>query len=93
MSQAHRRRKYSICANCIVDNADESIDAETLLHLYNHIGELGGKLLIWNELRRRGGLCRWRTCRRLNAAPAVEIKRPDDNLLRALLGKSFKIGS
>ena len=30
--------------NCILDKADESISAEALLHLYNHIGEIGGKL-------------------------------------------------
>ena len=77
--------------NCIVDNAEESIDAETLLHLYNHIGELGGKLLILSRV----APARWTLpladlSSRLNAALAVEIKRPDDNLLRALLGKLFQ---
>ncbi len=77
--------------NCIVDNADESVDAETLLHLYNHIGELGGKLLILSRV----APARWTLpladlSSRLNAALAVEIKRPDDNLLRALLGKLFQ---
>jgi len=77
--------------NCIVDNADAHVDAEALLHLYNHIGELAGKLLILGRIApARWPLSLADLSSRLNAAPAVEIKRPDDTLLKALLGKLFQ---
>jgi len=77
--------------NCIVDNAYECLHAEAMLHLYNHISELGGKLLILGRIApARWALSLADLSSRLNAAPAIEIKKPDDQLLRALLGKLFQ---
>ena len=62
-----------------------------MLHLYNHISELGGKLLILGRIApARWALSLADLSSRLKAAPAIEIKKPDDQLLRALLGKLFQ---
>ena len=77
--------------NCIVDNACENVQTKALLHLYNHINELGGNLLILGQSApARWALSLADLSSRLNAAPAIEIKEPDDNLLRALLRKLFQ---
>lgn len=77
-------------ACCAIDDADGDVAQEAFLHLYNYVAETGGKLLILG--------CRpparWRLSladlsSRLGAAPAVEIKSPDDALLGALLVKLF----
>lgn len=76
--------------SCAVDDADGLSDEEALLHLYNHIAEIGGKLLLAG----RHPPARWPLkladlSSRMNAAPAVEIRPPDDELLGALLVKLF----
>ena len=76
--------------SCAIDDADELSDEEALLHLYNHIAEIGGKLLLAG----RHPPARWPLkladlSSRMNAAPAVEIRPPDDALLGALLVKLF----
>ena len=77
--------------NCIVDNAYAYVNAEAMLHLFNHISELGGKLLILGRIApARWALSLADLSSRLNAVPAIEIKKPDDQLLRALLGKLFQ---
>ena len=77
--------------NCVVDNAHEYAHAEAMLHLFNHISELGGKLLILGRIApARWALSLADLSSRLNAVPAIEIKKPDDQLLRALLGKLFQ---
>ena len=76
--------------SCAVDDADAISDEETLLHLYNHIAEIGGKLLLAG----RYPPARWSLkladlASRVAAAQAVEIRPPDDELLGALLVKLF----
>lgn len=74
----------------VIDDAEEGLDEEGLLHLYNFLAERSGHLLLtapraparWNialaDLRSR-----------LLAAPAVEIGRPEDGLIAAVLVKLF----
>jgi chromosomal replication initiation ATPase DnaA len=76
--------------SCAVDDADALSDEEALLHLYNHIAEIGGKLLLAG----RHPPARWPLkladlSSRVAAAQAVEIRPPDDELLGALLVKLF----
>ena len=76
--------------SCAVDEADALSDEEALLHLYNHIAEIGGKLLLAG----RHPPARWSLkladlSSRVTAAQAVEIRPPDDELLGALLIKLF----
>lgn len=75
---------------CAVDDADTMADEEALLHLYNHVAEIGGKLFLASRLPP----ARWSVSladlsSRLGAAAAVEISPPDDELLGALLIKLF----
>ena len=75
---------------CAVDDADGSVDAEALLHLYNYVAELRGQLLITSrEPAARWGLQLADLSSRLGAAPHVEIKPPDAALLGAVLVKLF----
>jgi chromosomal replication initiation ATPase DnaA len=76
--------------SCVVDDADALLDEEALLHLHNYIAEIGGKLLLAG----RHPPARWPLkladlSSRLTAAPAVDIRLPDDELLGALLVKLF----
>ena len=76
--------------SCAVDDADALSDEEALLHLHNYIAEMGGKLLLAG----RHPPARWPLeladlSSRLTAAPAVDIRPPDDELLGALLIKLF----
>ena len=73
----------------ILDGAPP-LDEHALLHLYNHIGEVGGHLLIVT----REAPARWSVrlpdlSSRLSALPAVRIDPPDDRLMEALLIKLF----
>jgi chromosomal replication initiation ATPase DnaA len=77
--------------SCVVDDADALLDEEALLHLHNYIAEIGGKLLLTG----RRPPARWPLkladlSSRLTAAPAVDIRLPDDELLGALLVKLFR---
>jgi len=76
--------------NCVLDDADGVVDEETLLHLYNHLAEMGGALLL--AARRppaQWDLALADLASRLAATPAVGIRPPDDELLGALLVKHF----
>jgi chromosomal replication initiation ATPase DnaA len=73
----------------ILDGAPP-LDERALLHLYNHIAETGGDLLIVA----REAPARWSVrlpdlASRLSALPAVRIDPPDDRLMEALLIKLF----
>jgi chromosomal replication initiation ATPase DnaA len=66
------------------------LDERALLHLYNHIAEIGGYLLVVS----REAPARWSIdladlASRLAALPAVRIDPPDDRLIEALLIKLF----
>ncbi|MEE2688716.1 MAG: DnaA/Hda family protein [Pseudomonadota bacterium] len=76
--------------SCVLDDADGIADEETLLHLYNHLAEIGGTLL----LSARRPPAQWNIqladlASRLAAAPAVGIMPPDEELLGAILVKLF----
>lgn len=73
----------------ILDGAPP-LDEHALLHLYNHIAESGGHLLIVA----REAPARWSVrlpdlASRLAALPAMRIDPPDDRLMEALLIKLF----
>ena len=76
--------------SCVLDHADDIFDEEALLHLYNHVAETGGSLLLIARLPP----AKWKIdlpdlSSRVGAAPAVGIRPPDDELLGALLVKHF----
>ncbi len=76
--------------SCVLDHADDIFDEEALLHLYNHVAETGGSLLLIARLPP----AKWKIglpdlSSRVGAAPAVGIRPPDDELLGALLVKLF----
>jgi chromosomal replication initiation ATPase DnaA len=73
----------------ILDGAPP-LDEHALLHLYNHIAETGGHLLIVaREAPARWSLRLPDLASRLSALPAVPIDPPDDRLMEALLIKLF----
>lgn len=80
----------------VLDDADRVLAEggraaeEALLHLYNGLGEGGGRLLLSG----RQPPARWNIAladlrSRLNALPAVGLGAPDDELLGAVLVKLF----
>lgn len=76
--------------NCIVEDADKAADETALLHLFNHVGEQGGALL----LNARTPPARWRIgladlASRLRAAPVAAIEAPGDGMIEAVLVKLF----
>ena len=79
------------CAShCVVDEADTGFEEEDLLHLYNGLAAAGGTLLLTAKV----SPARWSSQlkdldSRLKAAASVEIRQPDDDLLKAVLAKQF----
>lgn len=74
----------------IVEDADQGIDEQAMLHLHNMLAERGGHLL----LTARKPPSRWSLeladlRSRLVAAPAAEVAAPDETLISALLVKLF----
>lgn len=66
------------------------LDEDALLHLYNHLAENGGHLLIVAEQPpARWNLKLRDLASRLAALPAVGIDPPDDQLIEAVLVKLF----
>ena len=81
-------------AACVIDDADRDIAGTTrerpLLHLYNHLRELRGQLLLTG----RTPPARWPIAlpdlaSRLAALPAVGVGMPDEALIAAVLVKLF----
>jgi chromosomal replication initiation ATPase DnaA len=80
---------------CLIDPEGDGdrpagLDERALLHLYNHLVELGGHLLLTARHPPAG----WRLMlpdlrSRLCAAPAVAVGAPDDGLIAAVLVKLF----
>ena len=82
-----------ICSSCdviVLENLSENINQEALFHLFNHFCE-NGKYMLWTSLiaPARLNLSLKDLQSRLNMLPAVEIKEPDDIMLRALVVKLF----
>ncbi len=76
--------------NCVVEDADRPAEETALLHLFNHVGEQGGGLLLTAAT----SPVRWPTAladlaSRLRAAPLAAIEAPDDALIEAVLVKQF----
>lgn len=79
---------------CVIDDGDRGIAGtpreRALLHLYNHLRELGGQLLLTG----RAPPARWPIDlpdlrSRLAALPAVAVGPPDEALIAAILVKLF----
>ncbi len=80
---------------CLLDGIGDRLSGRPgrerrLLHLYNLLAERGGHLLLTG----RTAPARWELSlpdlqSRLGAAPAVELSRPDDALIEAVLVKLF----
>lgn len=74
----------------VLENIDENIDQEHLLHLYNFVKEQRQFLLLTAEtLPKTWGLILADLSSRLNATPSVAIHPPDDELLKAIMIKLF----
>lgn len=76
--------------HCVLERPDTGVQEVALLHLYNILRERGGSLLLTAE----APVARWRVAlpdlrSRLLAAPAVEIRPPDDVLMAAIIAKLF----
>jgi chromosomal replication initiation ATPase DnaA len=81
-------------AACVFDDADDGIAGtpreRLLLHLYNHLREMRGQLLLTG----RTPPARWPVgladlSSRLAALPAVTVGMPDESLIAAVLVKLF----
>jgi chromosomal replication initiation ATPase DnaA len=75
---------------CLIDDADTIADTEALLHLYNAVAARGGHILM----TARKAPAFWQITlldlrSRLLSAPAAALGRPDDELIKAVLGKLF----
>ena len=80
---------------CLLDGIGDRLSGHPgrqrrLLHLYNLLAERGGRLLLTG----RAAPARWDLSlpdlrSRLGTAPAVELSRPDDALIEAVLVKLF----
>ena len=74
-----------------VEDVDRAPDDARLLHVLNRVAEAGGHVLT--TARVAPGYWRGRLpdlVSRLRAAPTVEIGRPDDDLITAVLRKLFR---
>jgi chromosomal replication initiation ATPase DnaA len=77
-------------ARAAILDGSPPLDEAALLHLYNHLAETGGHLLIvGREAPARWQLSLRDLASRLSALPAVGIDPPDDRLMEALLIKLF----
>ena len=73
-----------------VEDIERRPDDRSLLHLYNHVAETGGSLLL--TARRPAadlGVALPDLASRLRALPACGIEAPDDALLAAVVRKQF----
>lgn len=74
----------------LLEDADRA-DGDTLFHLINRAGELGGGLLLTARSAPASWPCDLPDLRsRLNALPVAVILPPDDDILRGVLTKFFR---
>ena len=77
--------------NVLIDNFDNSWKEEPLLHLYNLIQELGGSFIIISEQPVSQMDIKLRDlASRVSTMSTVELKLPDDEIIRGVMGKLFK---
>jgi chromosomal replication initiation ATPase DnaA len=76
--------------NCIVENVSRCKDENALFHLYNHIVNQGGYMLLTDrEPLSHLDYQLPDLVSRLKSVPDIEVFEPDDVLLRTVLMKSF----
>lgn len=74
----------------VIENIDAGVPEDTLLHLYNLIGERDGHILFTAlEAPARMGFRLPDLLSRLRAMPAISIAEPDDMVLGAVMRKMF----
>ena len=77
--------------NVLIDNFDNSWKEEPLLHLYNLIQELGGSFIIISEQPVSQMDIKLRDlASRVSTMSTVELKLPDDEIIKGVMGKLFK---
>ena len=77
--------------NVLVDNFDNSWREETLLHLYNFIQELGGSFIVISEQPvSQMDIKLPDLASRVSTLSTVELKKPDDEIIKGVMRKLFK---
>ena len=77
--------------NVLVDNFDNSWREENLLHLYNLIQELGGSFIIISEQPvSQMDIKLPDLASRVSTLSTVELKKPDDEIIKGVMRKLFK---
>lgn len=91
--QVNMKNVGRICSSSdiiIMENLNNQVNQEALFHLFNHFNE-EGKYMLWTAeippARMSFSLKDFGS--RINMLPAIEIKEPDDMMLRALVVKLF----
>ncbi|MDA0230559.1 MAG: DnaA/Hda family protein [Proteobacteria bacterium] len=75
----------------VIENINADVPEQTLLHLYNLIGERNGHILFTGlEAPGRMGFRLPDLLSRLRAMPAISIADPDDMVLSAVMRKMFE---
>ena len=77
--------------NVLIDNFDNSWKEEPVLHLYNLIQELGGSFIIISEQPVSQMDIKLRDlASRVSTMSTVELKLPDDKIIKGVMRKLFK---
>ena len=72
----------------VVENLQDLVDEEALLHLFNFIQEMGGDLLLTSRVIPQFNLPDLQS--RMNMIPKAEIMMPDESVIRAVAHKAFE---
>ena len=80
----------SSAQNFVVDDGDQDFDEEALFHIYNDLASRDGHMLITSTV----SPVEWPIkladlASRVKAAPAAEIRQPEDDLIKAVMVKLF----
>ena len=77
--------------NVLIDNFDNSWKEEPLLHLYNLIQQLGGSFIIISEQPVSQMDIKLRDlASRVSTMSTVQLKLPDDKIIKGVMRKLFK---
>ena len=77
--------------NILIDNFDNSWKEEPLLHLYNLIQEIGGSFILISQQPVSQMDIKLRDlASRVSTMSTVELKLPDDEIIKGVMGKLFK---
>jgi len=77
--------------NILIDNFDNSWKEEPLLHLYNLVQEIGGSFIIISEQPVSQMDIKLRDlASRVSTMSTVELKLPDDEIIKGVMRKLFK---